>query len=48
MESTLILFIGLFVGYILGVVYGRRSIVSEAQEIVCEAILKVKEYERSR
>ena len=39
---------GFLVGYILGVLKGRRSIVQEAQELVANAIMEVRNYERSR
>jgi len=46
MENALILVSGFFIGCIVGVLYGRRSIVIEAQELVAEAIMKVNKHER--
>ena len=42
MEATLIWGIGFLVGFIVGVIRGRRSIVSEAQELVAEAIMEIR------
>ena len=48
MEDTLIWGCGFFVGFLVGVLRGRRSIVREAQALVNETIMEVKNYERSR
>lgn len=48
MEDTLIWGFGFLVGFVVGVLKGRRSIVQEAQELVANAIMEVKNYERSR
>ena len=42
MEDTLIWGFGVLVGYIAGVIRGRRSIVREAQALVSEAILEIR------
>ena len=42
MEDTLIWGFGFLVGFIVGVIRGRRSIVSEAQELVAEAIMEIR------
>ena len=42
MEDTLIWGFGVLVGYIVGVIRGRRSIVREAQALVAEAILEIR------
>ena len=42
MEATLIWGFGFLVGYILGVLKGRHSIVREAQALVSEAILEIR------
>ena len=42
MEDTLIWGFGFLVGFIVGVLRGRRSIVREAQELVAEAIMEVR------
>ena len=43
MESTLVFGFGFLVGFMVGVVRGRRSIVREAQELVAQAIMEIKE-----
>jgi hypothetical protein len=43
MESTLIWAFGFLVGFMVGIVRGRRSIVREAQELVAQAIMEIKE-----
>ena len=48
MEDTLIWGCGFFVGFFVGVIRGRRSIVRDAQMLVANAIMEVKNYERSR
>ena len=48
MEDTLIWGFGFLVGFIVGVLRGRRSIVREAQALVNETIMEVRNYERSR
>ena len=48
MEDTLIWGCGFLVGFVVGVLRGRRSIVREAQELVANAIMEVRNYERSR
>ncbi len=48
MEDTLIWGCGFFVGFLVGVLRGRRSIVREAQALVSETIMEVRNYERSR
>jgi hypothetical protein len=49
MESTLIFGVGLLVGFMVGVVRGRRSIVREAQELVAQVIMEIREkYETKR
>ena len=42
MEDTLIWGFGVLVGYIVGVLRGRRSIVREAQALVSEAIMEIR------
>ena len=42
MEDTLIWGFGFLIGYILGVLKGRHSIVREAQALVSEAILEIR------
>jgi hypothetical protein len=48
MEDTLIWGFGFLVGFVVGVLKGRRSIVQEAQILVANAIMEVRNYERSR
>jgi len=48
MEDTLIWGFGFLVGYILGVLKGRHSIVREAQTLVNETIMEIRNHERSR
>ena len=43
MEDTLIWGFGFLVGFMLGVIRGRRSIVREAQALVAEAIMRIRE-----
>ena len=43
MESTLIWASGFLVGFMLGIVRGRRSIVKEAQVLVAEAIMEIRD-----
>ncbi len=43
MESTLVFGFGFLVGFMVGIVRGRRSIVREAQELVAQAIMEIKE-----
>ena len=42
MEDTLIWGCGFLVGFLVGVIRGRRSIVREAQALVAEAILEIR------
>ena len=42
MEDTLIWGCGFFVGFLVGVIRGRRSIVREAQALVSEAIMEIR------
>jgi hypothetical protein len=43
MEDTLIWGFGFLVGFMLGVIRGRHSIVREAQALVAEAIMRIRE-----
>ena len=42
MEDTLIWGCGFLVGFLVGVIRGRRSIVREAQALVAETILEIR------
>jgi hypothetical protein len=42
MEDTFIWAFGFLVGFIVGVIRGRRSIVREAQALVSETILEIR------
>jgi hypothetical protein len=46
MESIIIFVIGLMFGFMCGVLYGKHSIVREAQELVAQAIMEVKKHAR--
>ena len=48
MEDTLIWVFGFLVGFIVGVLRGRWSIVREAQALVNETIMEIRNHERSR
>ncbi len=48
MENFIVWTGGFLAGFIVGVLRGRRSIVREAQALVSETIMEVKNYERSR
>lgn len=49
MESALIFLAGWLVGVLVGNVHGRRSIVKEAQALVAEAIMEIRDrYEAKR
>ena len=48
MEDFIICMGGFLAGFIVGVLRGRRSIVREAQALVSETIMEVRNYERSR
>ena len=43
MEDTLIWGFGFLSGFVVGVIRGRRSIVREAQALVAEAIMRIRE-----
>ena len=43
MESALIWGFGFLVGFMVGVIRGRRSIVHEAQELVAQAIMEIRD-----
>lgn len=42
MEDFIVWMGGFLVGFLVGVIRGRRSIVSEAQELVAEAIMEIR------
>ena len=42
MEDFIVWMGGFFVGFFVGVIRGRRSIVREAQELVAEAIMEIR------
>ena len=46
MESFVGFLVGGIVGYMFGVLSGRRSIAREAQELVAQAIMEVKKHAR--
>ena len=48
MENFIVWTGGFLAGFIVGVLRGRRSIVREAQALVNETIMEIKNYERSR
>lgn len=49
MESALIFLAGWLVGVLVGNVHGRRSIVKEAQTLVAETIIEIRDrYETKR
>ena len=48
MENFIVCMGGFLAGFIVGVLRGRWSIVREAQALVSETIMEVKNYERSR
>ncbi len=48
MENFIVWGFGFLVGFVVGVLKGRRSIVQEAQILVANAIMEVRNYERSR
>ena len=43
MEDFIVWMGGFLVGFLVGVVRGRRSIVREAQELVAQAIMEIRE-----
>lgn len=43
MESTLVFGVGFLFGFMIGVIRGRHSIVREAQELVAQAIMEIRE-----
>lgn len=45
MEDFIVWMGGFLVGFLVGVIRGRRSIVREAQALVGKAIMEIKEYE---
>ena len=42
MEDFIVWMGGFLVGFLVGVIRGRRSIVCEAQELVAEAIMEIR------
>jgi len=46
MEIALIFISGVAVGFMFGVLFGRLSVVKEAQALVATAILEVRKHER--
>jgi len=42
MEDFIVWIGGFLVGFLVGVIRGRRSIVREAQELVAEAIMEIR------
>ena len=48
MEDFIVCMGGFLAGFIVGVIKGRRSIVQEAQMLVANAIMEIRNYERSR
>ena len=45
MEDFIVWIGGFLVGFLVGVIRGRRSIVREAQALVGKAIMEIREYE---
>ena len=45
MEDFIVWMGGFLVGFLVGVIRGRRSIVHEAQALVGKAIMEIREYE---
>ena len=49
MESLIVFIVGIMFGFMFGVMSGRRSIVKEAQALVAEAIMEIRDkYETKR
>ena len=48
MEDFIVCMGGFLAGFIVGVIKGRRSIVQEAQMLVANAIMEIRNHERSR
>ena len=48
MENFIVCMGGFLAGFIVGVIKGRRSIVQEAQTLVANAIMEIRNHERSR
>jgi hypothetical protein len=49
MEAALIFFVGWLFGIFIGSIHGRRSIVKEAQALVAETIIEIRDrYETKR
>jgi hypothetical protein len=48
MENLIVFIIGVLFGFMFGVISGRRSIVTEAQALVAQAIMEIRNYERQR